>query len=152
VFELVTELNLRTAARIHAEAWRESHRTFCYPAFVEAHTTERQMAYIRKEQARGRAFYLLVLDSPKGIVSVSGSLIENLYVLPGEQRKGYGTMLLRHAERLCAGVPTLWVLSNNAAAQALYRGEGYVLTGRRRDLKDDLGELEMVKQMESAAP
>ena len=143
MFELVTEENLEAAARVHAESWRESHKRFCSAEFTAAHTTASQMAYIRKEIGRGRSFYLLTLGEPKGVVSVYGRLIENLYVLPGEQRKGYGTKLLHFAEGLCTGTPQLWVLSNNKAAQALYLRCGYVFTGGEKALSGDLAELEM---------
>ena len=46
LFELVTMLNIATAAEIHAISWRESHKSFCSKEFVDAHTTERQMKYI----------------------------------------------------------------------------------------------------------
>lgn len=149
MFQLVSETNLETAAWIHAESWRESHRGFCSPAFVQAHTTEAQSRYIRGEMRLGKRFYLLTLDSPKGIVSVWGRLIENLYVLPCEQRKGYGTMLLRHAEGQCEGPPTLWALSNNHVACSWYQRMGYVLTGRQKALNPSLAELEMVRRPKS---
>lgn len=145
MFSLVTEGNLEAAARVHAESWRESHRGFCTAGFVAAHTTARQMEYIRKEMAQGRCFYLLILDGPKGIVSVWRDLIENLYILPGEQRRGYGTKLLHFAEGLCTGIPRLWVLSNNIAAQAFYLRCGYVFTGGEKQLSGNLAELEMAR-------
>ncbi len=57
---------------------------------------------------------------PVGIVSVFGNVIENLYVLPKEQRKGYGSFLLKFAITQCSGIPTLWVLSKNTGAYILY--------------------------------
>lgn len=72
-------------------------------------------------------------------------MIENLYVLPVEQRKGYGTMLLHYAEELCTSAPTLWVLSNNVSAISLYSREGYVFTGKSKELTKDIAELEMKK-------
>lgn len=145
MFQLVTEDNIEAAARVHAESWRESHKAFCSAEFVELHTTERQMEYIRKEMACGKNFYLLICDSPKGIMSVCGNLIENLYVLPEEQRKGFGTELLHFAESLCTGSPVLWVLSNNIAARCFYEKAGYQFTGKRKELKSSLAELEMIK-------
>ena len=38
----VTRENLLSAAEIHAESWRDSHRAFCSEAFVSQHTTARQ--------------------------------------------------------------------------------------------------------------
>ena len=52
MFALVTEENLEAAARVHALSWRESHKGFCSAEFVAAHTTARQMVYIRGEMER----------------------------------------------------------------------------------------------------
>lgn len=146
MFELVTENNLEVAAQVHAESWRESHKAICSAEFVDAHTTARQMEYIRNEMRSGKAFYLLTLDLPRGIVSVQDDLIENLYVLPSEQRKGYGTMLLRYAESLCSGRPRLWILNQNQGAYSFYQSMGYRLTGRCHILTDTLSELELERE------
>lgn len=143
VFELITKKNLDTAAEIHAISWRESHKAFCSEEFVKAHTTERQMQYIEQEIERGKQFYMLVDAKAKGIVSVDHNVIENLYVLPSEQRKGYGTKLLHYAEQKCHGTPTLWILSNNDVAKHLYIKHGYSFTGNMKPLKNELQELEM---------
>ena len=79
----------------------------------------------------------------KGVVSIKDNLIENLYVLPSEQRKGYGTKLLKYAEEKCQGIPKLWILSNNNAAKNLYVKHGYTFTGNVKPLKNELQELEM---------
>lgn len=46
-------------------------------------------------------------------------LIENLYILPDEQCKGYGTQLLEFAIQQCKGIPTLWILDINYIAYSL---------------------------------
>ena len=71
------------------------------------------------------------------------NLIENLYVLPDQQGKGYGELLLKYAKEQCEGAPTLWILSNNDRAKAFYLKNRYDLTGGRKELKGDLAELEM---------
>ena len=143
LFELVTKQNIGIAAEIHAISWRESHKSFCSKEFVEAHTTERQMRFIESEIEYGKTFYILIDTEAKGIVSIKDNLIENLYVLPSEQRKGYGTKLLLFAEQKCLSTPTLWILSNNEAAKSLYVKRGYVFTGNVKPLKNELQELEM---------
>lgn len=143
LFELVTMLNIATAAEIHAISWRESHQSFCSKEFVDAHTTERQMKYIENEIENGKQFYILMDTGAKGIVSIKDNLIENLYVLPSEQRRGYGTKLLKYAEEKCQGIPKLWILSNNNAAKNLYVKHGYTFTGNVKPLKNELQELEM---------
>ncbi|MBQ4436140.1 MAG: GNAT family N-acetyltransferase [Clostridia bacterium] len=134
--------NIREAARIHSVAWQASHRAFCQPDFVERHTPERQQAYLQDKMDRGAAVYMLVADSPAGIVSVTGNLIEDLYVLPALQNRGYGTQLLRYAISKCDGAPALWILENNENAARLYRRLGFAETGRRNEITHGLDEIE----------
>jgi GNAT superfamily N-acetyltransferase len=92
---------------------------------------------------RGAAVYLLVMKGePVGIVSVNGALIENLYVLPAEQHKGYGTALLKFAIGKCKDPPVLWVLSNNSARD-FYEMHGFTATGTTKRLSDHLFEIEL---------
>lgn len=140
--------NLMEAAAVHAAAWQASHRAFCTPEFAESHTTERQAAYLqRKLDAKSRIF-LLVDDGPKGVVSVTGSLIEDLYVLPEEQGKGYGTKLLRFAAAVSTGMPSLWILENNAGARRLYTRLGFFETGNRKITPGGLDEIEFALKPE----
>ena len=92
----VNEENLPAAAEVHAVSWRDSHREICSPEFVAAHTTERQEAYLRGKLAEGSEVWLLT-DGGRalGVASLTGSLIADLYVLPAERGKGYGSALLR---------------------------------------------------------
>lgn len=143
MFELVTSETIGIAAEIHSISWKDSHKSFCSEQFVKAHTVERQKQYIQSEMNCGKKFYILVENGPKGIVSVKANMIENLYVLPEEQRKGYGTQLLQYAETLCRGTPTLWVRSNNDKAISLYMKSGYQFSGNSHFLSTEVQELEM---------
>lgn len=140
---LVTEENLRQAAAVHAVSWRESHRDICSAEFVAAHTTERQMDYIRREMARGKRFFLLEDEVAVAVVSRQGSVIGDLYVDPSVQGKGYGTALLKFAMAQCQEVPVLWVLSTNERAARLYQRIGFSATGRQKVLSAALREIEM---------
>lgn len=106
----VTESNLYDAAMIHSVSWKESHRSFCTPCFIELHTPERQSKFILEKIKTGSAFYMLIEEQPVGIVSVNGGLIEDLYVLPDEQRKGFGTKLVKlasvHSRQRCGYLKT----------------------------------------------
>ncbi len=134
---------LRDAAQIHAEAWKSSHEAFCSPAFVAEHTVDRQAAFLQRELSCGKKLYMLIEEFPVGIVSLHGDLIENLYILPSEQRKGYGTKLLRFAIGQCENSPTVWVLSNNLAAKRLYKKHDFQPTGRHKYLREGLFEIEL---------
>lgn len=139
----VNEENLTSAAKIHAESWQDSHSAFCSEAFIKQHTAAHQKVYLEKEMRDGKQLYMLIKEFPVGIVSIKGNLIENLYVLPAEQHKGYGTELLLFAVKKCNEKPCLWVLDNNEKAQSLYRKYGFHMTGKRHPLSDQLSELEM---------
>ncbi len=135
--------NIVSAAKIHSESWKESHKSFCSIDLIKQHTVERQEEYLRNEMKAGKKVYMLMEKNPVGIVSVHESLIENLYVLPNEQHNGYGSKLLLFAIQQCSEVPTLWVLENNQKAYSLYFKYGFRETGRQNKLSDNLSEIEM---------
>ena len=139
----VDEASIADAGRVHSESWKESHRSFCSAEFVEKHTPAAQADFLRREMNSGKTFYMLIDNYPVGIVSVHGSLIENLYVLPSEQRKGYGSQLLHYAIQQCAGTPCLWILNNNEGAYRLYAKNGFIETGNRKQLNNTLYEMEL---------
>ena len=88
---------------------------------------------------------MLVMEEPVGIVSIAGNVMEDLYVLPDQQNKGFGTMLLRYAMAKCAGIPALWILENNLGAKRLYRRMGFMETGRRQPITEGLDEIELAR-------
>ncbi len=141
MIEAVTESNIRAAATVHSIAWQASH-DFCTPAFVAAHTPERQEAYLRDKLRKGSRIFLLTEDVPLALVSVTGSLIADLYVLPERQNRGFGTRLLHFAMAQCESAPTLWILEINRGAERLYRREGFVPTGRSQVFPNGLHEYE----------
>lgn len=140
----VDETILLQAATIHSISWKESHRAFCTPDFTEMHTPDRQREYLSGKMDGGTKIYMLVKDRPVGIVSVTDSLIEDLYILPDMQNRGYGTKLLQYAMEQCRDTPVLWILENNTGAERLYRRMGFRKTGRRNRITDGLDEIEFV--------
>ena len=140
------EAALRRAAEVHAVSWQDSHRSFCPPDFVAAHTPERQYRYLADKAASGSRIFLLLREgeNPIGVVTVTGDLIADLYILPEERNKGYGTVLLQYAMGQCAGSPTLWILENNAGAERLYRRNGFRPTGRVLEHPGGLSEREFL--------
>ena len=139
----VDRKNLLQAAMIHSISWKESHRSFCAPDFVEMHTPERQQEYMRNKMNCGSKFYMLVEDMPVGVVSVKECLIEDLYILPDKQKNGFGTKLLQFAIEQCTGIPTLWILENNTNAKQLYHKMGFQETGRIHAIAEGVNEIEL---------
>ncbi len=146
----VDQTNLSVAAAVHSRAWQASHRAFCAPDFIEKHTPERQRETLRKKMNGGAELWMLVDEKPVGIVSVTGSLIEDLYVLPEMQNRGCGTELLRFAISRCTDLPVLWILENNTGAERLYRRMGFEETGRRKSVSGGLDEIELYRPCPAA--
>ena len=142
----VDETNIFDAVKVHSVSWQESHRAFCKADFVALHTPERQREYLFEKLKNGYKLFMLLDKEPVGVVSVKECLIEDLYVLPEKQNKGYGSALLEFACAKCAGTPTLWILENNVNAARLYRRKGFVETGRRNVVTNGLDEIEFAKK------
>ncbi len=140
----VDEANIAAAGAVHAASWRASHG-FCTPEFVAAHTADTQAEYLRRELAAGKALFLMLDPEPVGLVSVCGDLIENLYVHPEKQGRGYGSALLDFAVGRCEGAPRLWVLNINENARSFYAARGFRETGIRQERKGGLAEIEMTR-------
>lgn len=143
--KLVTQSDqtgMMQAAVIHSESWKASHKNICSEAFLAIHTPQRQKHYLETEMEKGAQLFMLMHEKPVGIVTICGDLIENLYVLPSEQNKGYRTQLLAIAVEKCAGVPTLWVLNTNDRARHFYERRGFRPTGNVVRHGDSLYEAE----------
>lgn len=141
----VTEENIADAARIHSISWQESHRAFCNEAFILKHDVEHQKEYIREKMKNGSNFYLLYNKEPVAVVSVKDELIEDLYVLPEQQNRGYGTQLLGYVVakiQKLGLIPSLWILENNKGAERLYLRQGFVPTGNRNHITGKFDEVE----------
>ena len=138
----VDQSNLYQAAEIHSVSWQDSHRSFCTADFIALHTPEHQLEYLAEKIRQGSKVYMLLDDEPVGIVSLTGSLIEDLYIIPDRQNKGYGTALLEYAVSLCPDTPTLWILENNVNAKRLYCRKGFLETGNRNNITEGLDEIE----------
>ena len=113
---------------------------------MEAPTAQRQASYLRGELKWGKQLYLLLDGDPVGVVSVWENLIENLYVHPDSQGRGYGTALLEFAAGQCEA-PRLWVLNTNHRARRFYEKRGFCPTGRETVLSETLKELELARQV-----
>lgn len=143
MIKMVTQSDIMQAAMIHSESWKDSHKDICSPEFLAIHTPERQKNYLESEIAKGAQLYMLIEEKPVGIVSVCGGQIANLYVLPDEQNKGYGTQLLAFAVEKCTESPSLWILNTNDRANRLYERNGFWPTGNIVQHTGSIYELEL---------
>ena len=143
----VTEENAPLAGAVHAASWQASHRHFCPEEFVLRFDARRQTEYLLEGMRRGKQVWLLIDPEPAGLISLTetgeGSLIEDLYVLPRLEGRGYGGALLKAAIAQARGPVYLWILNNNLKALDYYQKRGFALSGREKPLSESLRELEM---------
>ena len=146
----VTEENAPLAGAVHAASWQASHRHFCTEEFVLRFDARRQTEYLLEGMRRGKQVWLLIDPEPAGLISLTetgeGSLIEDLYVLPECERRGYGGALLKAAMAHAKGPVYLWILNNNIKALDYYQKRGFALSGREKPLSGSLSELEMRRE------
>ena len=143
----VTEENAPLAGAVHAASWQASHRHFCPEEFVLRFDARRQTEYLLEGMRSGKQVWLLFDPEPAGLISLTetgeGSLIEDLYVLPQLEGRGYGGALLKAAIAQARGPVYLWILNNNIKALDYYQKRGFALSGREKPLGGGLSELEM---------
>ena len=143
--ECRSEEDFSAAGAVLSEAWQASHG-FCGPDFLARHTPEERMEYLEAGGRQGKRVFTIANGSKAlGLVSLCGSEIGDLYVLPEAQGLGYGRLLLDFAVRQAPGDPTLWLLENNTAAQRFYEDAGFTFTGRE-NRSGKLAEREMTLQ------
>ncbi|WP_022764754.1 GNAT family N-acetyltransferase [Butyrivibrio sp. XPD2006] len=145
----VSDKNIKVAASIHSISWKESHRSFCNTDFIERHSVENQLNYIVGKVEKGSEFFIFYDQDPVAVVSINGKVIEDLYVLPEYQNKGYGTQLLGYAVAKIQGhglKPSLWILENNLGAERLYLRNGFVPSGNRNHITGKLDEVEYIHE------
>lgn len=59
IIKPVTENNIHQAAYIHAESWKESHKSFVSAEAIAKRTVERQTEYLRQQIKDGKKVYML---------------------------------------------------------------------------------------------
>lgn len=98
-----------------------------YPAgavrfFLDYHSSEN----ITKDIEEGKVYLLMNDGIPAGTVSINGNDIGRLFVLPEFQGRGFGSELLRFAEKLVFSEYDEAVLSSSFPAKQIYLNKGYI--------------------------
>lgn len=120
---------LDTVVSIVQTTIREQYPHY-YPAgavamFLEGHSAAR----IARDVEKG-VVYLACDAAGKavGTITIDGNHLTRLYVLPDEQRHGYGRAMLDFAEALVAEHYDTAVLETTPVGRYIYRKRGYVET------------------------
>lgn len=128
----MTAVRVRRATSPDAEAIADVHlvsRSVAMPWLPRVHTDEETLAWVCEMvlpssdvrvavAGRGAAAPIV------GYVVLDGDVADHLYVLPHEQLRGIGTLLLDVAKEASPGGLTLTVLARNAGARAFYVRHG----------------------------
>lgn len=149
------ENELAEAGAVYAASWQEAHRAFCSPEFIAARTPALMTDELRRRQNEGWYLYALRQDEQlMGTVAIhpASGEIGLLYVLPGQQHRGFGRSLLAFAVSALrpAVTPRLSVLSNSVRAIRLYERFGFRPSGQSRLLSAERGIRELDYVLASA--
>ena len=134
-----TEQDADSIAALHAESWRRHYRGAYLDTYLDGDIiTERQEVWRGRLREPRTGQLTVIARRGDGLVGFAhtilddrqwGSLLENLHVTSELKRSGIGSRLLSEtAQRLLRLEPSgslhLWVLDQNAAAQAFYDARG----------------------------
>ncbi len=139
-FRLAERSDAGAVAALHADSWRRSYRGAYADSFLDGDVAADRLAVWSERLARGDAASRTILAEEHnrligfahvvlGEDSTWGALLDNIHVAHARQRRGVGSeLLVRVAETLAAVHERsglyLWVLEQNANAQAFYEAHG----------------------------
>lgn len=121
------ENNIKDAAKVYMDSWKESHRDICSKDFIEKHDVDYMINFLEEKRENGYLIFVYyIFEKPVGTVGINPKDEEIclLYISPDEQRKGYGTKLLDFALSKCKN-PYITVLDTNKKAIAFYTKRGF---------------------------
>lgn len=108
-------------ATIHREA-----RLGAMPYLPDLHSDDETRAWIRDVVLPTQDVQVAVVDDEvAGYIAVEGSTVEALYVRPGYQGRGVGSLLLRQAMDGSSGALELWTFQRNHDARRFYERRGF---------------------------
>jgi GNAT superfamily N-acetyltransferase len=144
-FRIAGPADSDVVGRLHADSWRLNYRRAYSDAFLDGDVLADRLAEwsrrLREPEPRSRT----ILAEDGGLVGFAhvvldedptwGALVDNMHVVRARKREGIGSRLLALvAEAVVEQDPQmglyLWVLEQNAAAQAFYEARGGTYVGR----------------------
>ncbi len=108
-------------ARLHM--WS---RQVAMPWLPELHTLDETVSWVSHTVLPLQDVWVAVNDGTiVGMAACHEDMLEHLYVLPGHQGLGIGSMLLSNALAICEGPLRLWVFQRNRRAREFYEARGF---------------------------
>lgn len=113
----------RAIANVHMLSRREA-----MPWLPEVHTNAETLWWIENIVLPNQEVWVTEIDEQiVGIAALDGTMLEQLYVLPGHQGQGVGSELLEKAIIAARGTLQLWTFQRNTSAREFYEGRGFQL-------------------------
>lgn len=126
----VTSTALRPATADDAPRLTEVHlraRAEAMPWLATVHDEQETASWMAEVVLRELTVLVAEDGEVQGFVALSPGWVEHLYVAPGAQGRGVGSLLLHAAqERSPAGLQ-LWTFARNVRARRFYERAGFVL-------------------------
>ena len=132
-------------AKLHADSWRRHYRGAYSEAFLDGDVVADRLAVWTDRLSEPDPRRCTILAESGGLVGFAntlfdddptrGALLDNLHVADGHRRRGIGSRLLALAAEAVLARPErtglyVWVLEQNADAQAFYESRGGSCEGR----------------------
>lgn len=115
-------------AHLVAELWLQSRRaSVAIPPTV--HGDDEVRAWFRDVVLPSKEVWVTALRAElTAMMVLNRAWVEQLYVAPDHLRRGYGSQLVRLAQRTRSEL-ALWTFEANMAARAFYESHGFLLSG-----------------------
>jgi predicted N-acetyltransferase YhbS len=142
-----TPADIDAVAALHADSWRRNYRGAYLDSFLDGDVfADRRAVWTERLSELGPSRFTIVAEDDDTLVGFAhtvldedpewGALLDNLHVTHALKGSGIGTRLMTEtAQALVRARPQsglyLWVLEQNAAAQAFYDARGGTMAGRR---------------------
>jgi GNAT superfamily N-acetyltransferase len=139
-FREATDRDAKAVATLHAESWRVHYRGAYRDEYLDGGVAlDRLRVWEERLSTPPRNQFVVLAEEDDDLVGFAcvyggedetwGSLLDNIHVLPGHQRRGVGAGLLAEIATWCrtnhAGCGLyLWVLEENREAQHFYQRLG----------------------------
>jgi GNAT superfamily N-acetyltransferase len=126
-------VTVRQATPADAEAIAEIHTTArreAMPWLPVLHTDAETRVWVAEVVLVAQQVWVAEVDGQVvGYIGVSDHDLNDLYVRPGWQRQGIGTVLLEQARAVSPDRLELWAFKRNAGARRFYERHGFVAIG-----------------------
>lgn len=141
---------------IHVTAWKEAYKDYVKPEILNLpyfsvsqeriekmkDPVQRGLVYVIEDNQKIMGF-LSLLEEPKNETE-----IKVFYVLPNNQRKGFGSQLFRYVwkelEKQNCEIISLWTMKDYPVSNSFYQKHGGQLTGEEMRLKIEVDTVKYV--------